>query len=45
MSQKRKRLNLVLPLGEYIRLASYAEKTGRTITDVLRELIRSLPDS
>jgi predicted DNA-binding protein len=31
--------------GERDRLADYAEANGRTQSDVLRELIRSLPKS
>jgi predicted DNA-binding protein len=33
-----------LPQQELDKLNAYAEKTGRTKTDILRELIRSLPE-
>ena len=37
-------LTFRLPKTEKDRLDKYCEKTGRTITDVIRELIRALPD-
>jgi predicted DNA-binding protein len=33
-----------LPKSEKDRLDFYCQKTGRSITDVLREFIRSLPE-
>lgn len=33
-----------LPKAEKERLDAYCQKTGRSITDVLQEFIRSLPE-
>ena len=37
-----KTLNVRLPESEFLLLARYAAETGRTKTDVVRELLRSL---
>jgi predicted DNA-binding protein len=37
-----KTLNVRLPESEFLLLAHYAAETGRTKTDVVRELLRSL---
>ena len=37
-----KTLNLRLPEAEHRTLTAFAEKSGRTITDIIREFIRSL---
>ncbi|MBW4596992.1 MAG: ribbon-helix-helix protein, CopG family [Brasilonema angustatum HA4187-MV1] len=37
-------IQIRLPKTEKDRLDSYCQKTGRSITDVLREFIRSLPE-
>ncbi len=39
-----KRLTLNLTTEETRKLESYCAKTGRTATDVVRELIRRLPE-
>lgn len=44
VASKLKRMAFNLPQQELDRLSAYAEKTGRTKTDILRELIRTLPD-
>lgn len=42
---KKTQINLKLPEFEYQILEDYAERTGRSKTDILREFIRSLKDS
>ncbi|WP_156818155.1 ribbon-helix-helix protein, CopG family [Mastigocladopsis repens] len=37
-------IQIRLPKTEKARLDYYCQKTGRSITDVLREFIRSLPE-
>jgi predicted DNA-binding protein len=44
MASKLKRMAFNLPQQELDRLSAYSEKTGRTKTDILRELIRTLPE-
>lgn len=44
VATKLKRMAFNLPPQELDKLSAYAEKTGRTKTDILRELIRTLPE-
>jgi predicted DNA-binding protein len=44
MATKQKRITFKLPDIEYERIQALSERTGRTMTDILREFIRSLPD-
>ena len=44
VASKLKRMAFNLPQQELDRLNAYSEKTGRTKTDILRELIRTLPE-
>ena len=39
-----KRVNFELPTEQHTKLKIYAAKTGRSITDILRELVRSLDE-
>ncbi|WP_225226197.1 CopG family transcriptional regulator [Komarekiella delphini-convector] len=38
-----KRITINLTSGEALKIEKYCSRTGRPITDVIRELIRSLP--
>ncbi len=42
MTKKQRTINIRLPEAERDIIAAHAEKYGRTITDVIREFIRSL---
>lgn len=42
MTKKQRTINIRLPEAEHEVVAAYADKHGRTITDVIREFIRSL---
>jgi hypothetical protein len=43
-SEEIRRISIKLPQSEYERLEAYCKKTHRGKTEILRELIRSLPD-
>jgi predicted DNA-binding protein len=44
MATKQKRITIKLPDIEYERIQALSERTGRTMTDILREFIRTLPE-
>jgi predicted DNA-binding protein len=44
MATKQKRITFKLPDVEYERIQALSERTGRTMTDILREFIRTLPE-
>ncbi|MDP8965071.1 MAG: ribbon-helix-helix protein, CopG family [Cyanobacteriota bacterium] len=44
MATEQKRITFKLPDVEYRRIQALSERTGRTMTDILREFIRTLPD-
>jgi predicted DNA-binding protein len=44
MATNQKRITFKLPDIEYERLYALSERTGRTMTDILREFIRTLPE-
>lgn len=44
-SMEQARITFRLPQIEYDRLEAYSKRTGRTKTDILREFIRTLPES
>ena len=44
MTTKQKRITFKLPDVEYERIQALSERTGRTMTDILREFIRTLPE-
>lgn len=44
MATKQKRITIKLPDIEYDRIQALSERTGRTMTDILREFIRTLPE-
>lgn len=44
MATKQKRITFKLPDIEYERIQALSERTGRTMTDILREFIRTLPE-
>lgn len=44
MATNQKRITFKLPDIEYERIQALSERTGRTMTDILREFIRSLPE-
>lgn len=44
MATEQKRITFKLPDVEYRRIQVLSERTGRTMTDILREFIRTLPD-
>lgn len=45
MSTTSRQMTIRLPQIELDRIEAYSKRTGRTKTDILREFIRSLPDS
>lgn len=42
MATEQKRITFKLPDVEYRRIQALSERTGRTMTDILREFIRTL---
>lgn len=44
MATEQKRITFKLPDVEYERIQALSERTGRTMTDILREFIRTLPE-
>ena len=44
MATEQKRITFKLPDVEYRRIQALSERTGRTMTDILREFIRTLPE-
>ena len=44
MATKQKRITFKLPDVEYERIQALSERTGRTMTDILREFSRTLPE-
>ncbi len=44
MATNQKRITFKLPDIEYERIQVLSERTGRTMTDILREFIRTLPE-
>lgn len=44
MATKQKRITFKLPDVEYRCIQALSERTGRTMTDILPEFIRTLPE-